>query len=90
MRAVLGHWLFGYVHPYPDGNGRTARVLLNSLLASGGYPWTIIRVEDRNEYLAGLNAASISGNVRPFVELMQKRVNAALEERPVEKPSHKM
>ena len=37
-----------------------------------------------------LNAASISGNVKPFVELMQKRVNAALEERPVEKPSHKM
>tara|TARA_A100001391_G_scaffold205405_2_gene205840 strand:- start:30284 stop:31843 length:1560 start_codon:yes stop_codon:yes gene_type:complete len=90
VRAVLGHWLFGYVHPYPDGNGRTARFLLNSLLASGGYPWTIIRVEDRNEYLAGLNAASISGNVKPFVELMHKRVNAALEERPVEKPSHKM
>ena len=35
-RAVLGHWLFGYIHPYPDGNGRVARFLTNALLASGG------------------------------------------------------
>jgi len=83
VRAVLGHWLFGYVHPYPDGNGRTARFLLNALLASGGYPWTIIRVEDRKEYLAGLNAASIHGDVKPFVDLMARRVLVAMDERPV-------
>ena len=35
VRAVLGHWLFGYVHPYPDGNGRMARFLMNAMLASG-------------------------------------------------------
>ena len=51
VRAVLGHWLFGYVHPYPDGNGRLARFLMNAMLASGGYPWTVIRVEDRTAYL---------------------------------------
>ena len=45
-RAVLD-WLFGYIHPYPDGNGRMARFLMNAMLASGGYPWTVIRVEDR-------------------------------------------
>ena len=38
VRAVLGHWLFGYIHPYPDGNGRIARFLMNVMLASGGYP----------------------------------------------------
>ena len=32
VRAVLGHWLFGYIHPYPDGNGRIARFLMNVLL----------------------------------------------------------
>ena len=48
VRAVLGHWLFGYIHPYPDGNGRMARFLMNAMLASGGYPWTVIRVEDRD------------------------------------------
>ena len=36
VRAVLGHWLFGYIHPYPDGNGRMARFLMNAMLASGG------------------------------------------------------
>ena len=55
VRAVLGHWLFGYIHPYPDGNGRMARFLMNAMLASGGYPWTVIRVEDRNAYLAALD-----------------------------------
>jgi Fic family protein len=38
VRAVLGHWLFGYIHPYPDDNGRMARFLMNVLLASGGIP----------------------------------------------------
>lgn len=42
MRAVLGHWLFGYVHPYPDGNGRIARFMMNAVLASGGWHWTEI------------------------------------------------
>jgi Fic family protein len=35
------------VHPYPDGNGRMARFLMNPMLASGGYPWTVVRMEDR-------------------------------------------
>jgi Fic family protein len=37
VRAVLGHWMFGYIHPYPDGNSRMARFLMNAMLASGGY-----------------------------------------------------
>ncbi|WP_244491031.1 Fic family protein [Paramesorhizobium deserti] len=36
VRTVLGHWLVGYVHPYPDGNGRMARFLMNAMLALGG------------------------------------------------------
>ena len=83
VRAVLGHWLFGYIHPYPDGNGRTGRFLLNAMFASGGYPWTIVRKDDRTEYLAALNAASISANIGPFAELMARRVAAAMQERPV-------
>jgi hypothetical protein len=49
VRVVLGHWLLGYIHPYPDGNGRMARFLMNAMLASGGYPWTVIRVEGPGE-----------------------------------------
>src|SRR6185437_9026441 len=59
VRAVLGHWMLGYVHPYPDGNGRMARFLMNAMLASGGYPWSIVLVEDRDKYLAVLDRASI-------------------------------
>ena len=44
VRAVLSHWLFGYVHPYPNGNGPMARFLMNAMFASGGYPWTVIRI----------------------------------------------
>lgn len=70
VRAVLGHWLFGYVHPFPDGNGRVARFLMNTLLAAGGYPWTVIRVEDRARYLEALETASAGSDVRPFARLI--------------------
>ena len=36
VRAVLGHWLFGFIHPYMDGNGRMARFVMNVMMASGG------------------------------------------------------
>jgi len=80
VRAVLGHWLFGYIHPYPDGNGRMARFVMNAMLASGGYPWTVIRVEDRNGYLAALEAASIGQDVEPFARFVAERVQWSLEQ----------
>ena len=76
-RAVLGHWLFGYIHPYMDGNGRMARFLMNAVLASGGYPWTVVRVEDRSRYLAALDSASINLNIEPFAALLAERVAAS-------------
>ena len=74
VRSVLGHWLFGYLHPYPDGNGRMARFLMNAMLASGGYPWMVIRVEDRTKYLAALDRASIDLDIEPFAEFIADRV----------------
>jgi Fic family protein len=76
-RAVLGHWLFGFIHPYMDGNGRMARFLMNLMLASGGYPWTVIRVEDRAEYMAGLEQASVGGNIQPFADFISSCVRKA-------------
>jgi fido (protein-threonine AMPylation protein) len=73
VRAVLGHWLFGYIHPYPDGNGRMARFLMNVMLASGGFPWTVIRVEDRNAYLNALDRASIDMDIGPFAAFVAER-----------------
>jgi fido (protein-threonine AMPylation protein) len=79
-RAVLGHWLFGYIHPYPDGNGRMARFLMNAMLASGGYPWTVIRVRDRNTYLKALDSASIDMDINPFTAFVANRVRWSLEQ----------
>lgn len=73
-RAVLGHWLLGYIHPYPDGNGRIARFLMNAMLASGGYPWTVIRVEDRDGYLSSLEAASVETHIELFAQFLSERV----------------
>jgi fido (protein-threonine AMPylation protein) len=80
VRAVLGHWLFGYVHPYPDGNGRMARFLMNVMLASGGYPWTVIRVEDRGHYLSTLESASVDGDLEPFTRFIADRVQWSINE----------
>jgi fido (protein-threonine AMPylation protein) len=79
VRAVLGHWLFGYIHPYPDGNGRMARFVMNAMLASGGYPWTVIRVEDRNAYLEALDRASIDMEIEPFAEFIAERVRWSMK-----------
>lgn len=74
VKAVLGHWLLGYIHPYPDGNGRIARFLMNTMLASGGYPWTVIRISDREPYLAALDSASIDQEIGPFARFVAERV----------------
>jgi len=79
VRAVLGHWLFGYIHPYPDGNGRIARFMMNAMLASGGYPWTVIRVEDRDAYMKALESASVDSNIRPFATFIAERVQWSIE-----------
>ena len=80
VRAVLGHWLFGYIHPYLDGNGRMARFLMNAMLASGGYPWTVIRVEDRDDYMAALESASIDMDIGPFARFIAERVEWSLDQ----------
>ena len=77
VRAVLGHWMFGYIHPYPDGNGRIARFLMNAMLASGGYPWTVIRVDERVPYLTALDRASIDLQIAPFAAFIGERVGRA-------------
>ena len=87
VRAVLGHWLFGYIHPYPDGNGRMARFLMNLMLASGGYPWTVIRIVDRKSYLTALDRASIEMDIHPFTNFIVHRVQWRLEQHDVTFPA---
>ena len=82
VRAVLGHFFFVYIHPYIDGNGRIGRFLMNVMLSSGGYPWTVIPLETRNDYMATLEDASVGKNIEPFsiflAELVQKAIDNKL------------
>lgn len=66
VRVVLGHFIFVYIHPYVDGNGRIGRFLMNIMLAAGGYPWTVIPVDRRSDYMAALESASVMQDIKPF------------------------
>lgn len=70
VRVVLGHFIFVYIHPYYDGNGRMGRFLMNVMLASGGYPWTVVPVQGRDDYMAALEKASVQGNIVPFAQFL--------------------
>ena len=78
VRVVLGHFVFVYIHPYMDGNGRMGRFLMNSMLASGGYPWTVIPVGARDAYMAALEAASVGQDIAPFTDFLARLVEAGL------------
>jgi Fic family protein len=70
VRAVLGHYIFVFIHPYMDGNGRIARFLMNTMFASGGYPWTIIQVKNREKYMKSLEIADVEQNIEPFARFI--------------------
>ena len=70
VRTILGHWIFVYIHPYMDGNGRMGRFLMNVMLASGGYPWTVVPVEQRSEYMEALEAANVKSDIIPFAKFL--------------------
>lgn len=88
VRAVLGHFFFVYIHPYMDGNGRLGRFLMNCMLVTGGYPWTIIPVEQRNTYMQALERASTYRDIQPFSTFIGKLVSEQLE-RPLNHPAVK-
>lgn len=75
VRAVLGHFIFVYIHPYADGNGRIARFLMNLMLSSGAFPWTVIPIKERELYMQALEEASINNNIRPFAEFIANQIN---------------
>jgi Fic family protein len=70
VRAILGHFLFVFIHPYMDGNGRLARFLMNAMLVTGGYVWTVIPVEQRAAYMQALERASSYGEIEPFARFI--------------------
>ena len=84
-RAVLGHFVFVYIHPYMDGNGRLARFLMNLMLVPAGYVWTVIPVERRKEYMDALEQASSFANIAPFAAFIADLARAQAKE-PLPRP----
>ncbi len=82
VRVVLGHFVFVYIHPYMDGNGRMGRFLMNVMLAAGGYPWTVIPLEKRDDYMAALESASVEQEINPFALFLGSLVSDMLAGKP--------
>ncbi len=70
VRIVLGHFVFVFIHPFLDGNGRIARFLMNVMMAAAGLPWTVIKLEQRSAYMTALETASVKGDIRPFAAFL--------------------
>lgn len=79
--AALFHFKFVYIHPFADGNGRTARLLMNLILMGHGFPPAIVKAEDaqRLTYYEVLETASVQGNTQPFVELITQCAEESLK-----------
>jgi len=67
--AAVAHYNMVRIHPFDDGNGRGARILMNLILIKAGYPPAIVKNEKRRTYLEALKKAD-DGNLEPFVEFI--------------------
>ena len=76
VKAIVAPFLFTYIHPFPDGNGRTGRFLMNALMAEAHLPWTVIPVEERDRYMDCLEEASQNYNIRPLAAFVDELVNS--------------
>lgn len=78
--AFTAHRRLVDVHPFNDGNGRTARLLMNLILIRGGYPPIAVRPEDRTAYIRALQAAQAGQGAGSFDQLLYERLDATLAE----------
>lgn len=78
--ASFVHAEFVRIHPFQDGNGRTARLLLNFMLMKAGYQPVIIEAKDRPIYYESLNDYAVTGNLESFYNLVLDKEKIILED----------
>lgn len=79
IAAAVAHAWFVYIHPFVDGNGRTARILMNIVLIRYGYPIAVITKNDRQRYYEALEKSQAS-DLTPFISLLCDTVSESLDE----------
>jgi Fic family protein len=79
LNAAVAHTWLVYIHPFVDGNGRVARMLMNLVLMRYGFPIAVITREDRLRYYDALEASQTS-DLSPFLSLVTECVEESLEE----------
>jgi Fic family protein len=78
--AFTAHFRLTAIHPFGDGNGRTARLLMNLILIRGGHVPNAVRPDDRRTYLDALERGSVAQDVQPFQTFMHTRLDATMSE----------
>lgn len=77
VKVLLGHFVLVYIHPFQDGNGRTARFLMNAILVLSGYNWTVIRESEKKKYFDVLECASVDNKIDLFNEFIKQELKAS-------------
>ena len=77
--ASEAHYRLVSIHPFVDGNGRTARLLMNMILLMAGYPPAIISMRDRLAYIASLEKAQQGGSKEDYLKIIAKAANRSLD-----------
>ncbi|UCM93288.1 Fic family protein [Candidatus Tisiphia endosymbiont of Melanophora roralis] len=77
--AGEAHYRLVTIHPFSDGNGRTARLLMNLILIMAGYPPAIIRLQERLPYITSLETAQLGGSKEAYEKIIFNAVNRSLD-----------
>ncbi len=80
LRAIVLHAWLTHIHPFRDGNGRTARAVMNLELIRAGLPSVIIRRADRLRYYDALAESDLGGDLEPLAELILDRAEHSLQD----------
>ncbi len=77
--AIDAHFKLVSIHPFVDGNGRTARLLMNLLLMQAGFPSAIVRKEDRNVYINSLEKGQTKNDLIDYYTVMSEAIDRSLD-----------